>query len=141
MHAFVTRPLEVLDSESETEYRGVMVHSLTITLDDDTFAWLTRQAAAEQTTVAKVVEELLHELADPDAVEGDLIDRLLMASTDSFPPIMTLDEQDECREEILDDLCRRIVEGYAKRVGEPLSEAATATLREQLVARSKQVWG
>jgi hypothetical protein len=117
-----------------------MTHSLTITLDDDTFGWLTRQAVSEQTTAVAFVESLLRELADPDAVEGDLIDRLLVASVDSFPPIMTLDEQDEFRDELLDDLCRRIVEGYAKRVGEPLSASETAALRERLAERSQEVW-
>lgn len=117
-----------------------MTHSLTITLDDDTFGWLTRQAVSEQTSAVAFVESLLRELADPDAVEGDLIDRLLVASADAFPPIMTLEEQDDHREEILDDLCRRIAEGYRQSIGEPLSEAEELALRHRLVERSQRVW-
>jgi hypothetical protein len=77
-----------------------MVHSLTITLDDHTFAWLARLAAAEQMPAASCVVELLKELANPDAIER-----------------------------------------HAIRVGEPLSDAKTASITEELVTRSKPVWG
>ena len=117
-----------------------MTHLLTITLDASTFDWLTRQAQAEETTPAAVVEALLRELADPENVEGDLMDRLLLQSVDFFPPVMTLDEQDEHRDEIIDYLCGRIVQGFQQRAGEPLSESETIALRNKLVERSQEVW-
>ena len=117
-----------------------MTHSLTITLDADTFGWLTRQATAEQSSLAAVVEELLRELADPENVEGDLMDRLLLQSVDFFPTVMTLEEQDEHRDEIIDYLCGRIVQGFQQRAGDPLSESETDALRKKLVERSQEVW-
>jgi hypothetical protein len=94
--------IAILDKLTKTSFYHAMSHSLTITLDTDTFAWLTRQAASEQSTPAAVVEALLRELADPENVEGDLMDRLLLQSVDFFPPVMTLDEHDEHRDEIID---------------------------------------
>ena len=114
--------------------------TITIPLDLQTADWLNREAATANKSPAEFVAELLLELADPDHVEGDLIDRLLVEATGYLPPIMTLDEVDEMREEILDGLCHRLVEAHRNILGEPMSLADQATFRERLEKRSKTVW-
>ena len=112
--------------------------TLTLTLVPITAAWLSRVAGP--TDPAAVVVELLRELADPDNVDGDLIDRLLAEAAGSFPPVMTLDEQDEKRAEVLDGLCHRLVETYRTMLGEPMSLADRAAFRERLIAHAKHIW-
>ena len=114
--------------------------TLTLTLDANTVAWLQREAATTRQTPADLVVELLQELADPDSVEGDLIDRLLTDATGSFPPVMTLDEQSEMREELLDDLCRRLVETDQQILGEPMTRHDQARFRKRLEEQSQHCW-
>ena len=114
--------------------------TLTLTLDADTVEWLQREAATTRQTPADFVVELLRELADPDSVEGDLIDRLLTDATGSFPPVMTLDEQSEMREELLDDLCRRLVETYQHVLGEPMTLHDQPRFRKRLEEQSQNCW-
>jgi hypothetical protein len=114
--------------------------TLTLNLDPITVDWLLRESAAVGREPAEFVAELLRELADPDHIEGDLIDQLLAASANSFPPVSTLEEQDEHREEVLNDLCRRIAEGFQKHTGIPLSDADASALRERLAEHAQEVW-
>ena len=113
---------------------------ITLTLDPQIAAWLNREAGALNQAPADFVVELLRELADPDHVEGDLIDRLLAEATNSFPLVMTLDEQADMREEVLDGLCHRLVEAYRKMLEVPMPPADQAAFRSRLVDRSKNVW-
>jgi hypothetical protein len=115
--------------------------TLTITLDPFTSEWLHREAATENTTAELFVAELLRELADPEQVEGELIDRLLSEASHSFPPLMELDEQDEMREEVLDDICRRVVEMHQTRLGVPMRPADQSAFRAKLEDRAPVVWG
>jgi hypothetical protein len=115
--------------------------TLTIALDPLTADWLNKEAVALNQTQAEFVSELLRQLADPDRVEGDLIDRLLAEAAHSFPPVMTLDEQTEMREEVLDSLCHRLVETYREMLGVPMTPADRAAFRRRLEARSKTIWG
>lgn len=117
-----------------------MTHSLTITLDSSTFDWLTRQAQAENTTPAGVVETFLREMADPENIEGDLIDRLLAEAVGSFPPVMTLEEKGEMQEEVLDSLCHRLVETFRERLGMSMSLEEQAAFRQRLEVHAKTVW-
>jgi hypothetical protein len=115
--------------------------TLTIALDPFTAEWLHREAATENTMPELFVAELLRELADPDQVEGNLIDRLLAEATRSFPGVMELEEQAEMRDEVLDDLCRRLVESHRQMLGELMTLTEQAAFRAKLEERAKIVWG
>jgi hypothetical protein len=114
---------------------------LTLELDPLTAEWLTREAKAASCDVPEFVTEILRELADPDAVEGDLIDRLLAEAKHSFPPIMELDEQAEMREEVLDDLCRRLVTAHREMLRVDMALAEQAVFRTRLQERAGVIWG
>lgn len=115
--------------------------TLTITLDPFTSKWLQREAATENVAPELFVAEMLRELADPEQVEGELIDRLLCEATHSFPQVMELDEQEEMREEVLDGLCRRVVEMHQTRLGEPMRLSDQTAFRAKLEDRAQVVWG
>jgi hypothetical protein len=129
-----------LTSSAKRIIAGGMTQELILQLDANTADWLQRQALAEQTTPVAFVEEILRELADPEQIEGDLIDRLLAQAVSYFPPVMTLDEQDEYRDEVLDHLCGRIATIYQQQIGTGLNEQEIATLRVNLANRSESVW-
>lgn len=131
--------VEFVDTGRATRYRSGMT-TLTLTLDPATAEWLHREAGATNRPPSDFVVDLLRELADPDRVEGDLIDDLLARSVDLFPPVMTLDEQDEMREEVLDHLCRRIADAYRAATGDAMPAGGAADLRERLTERSREVW-
>jgi len=114
---------------------------LTLELDAITADWLTREAAAASCNLADFVSQLLRELPDPDAVEGDLIDRLLAEATHSFPPIMELDEQTDMREEVLDDLCRRLISTYRDMLGQEMTLTDQEAFRARLQERASVIWG
>lgn len=114
--------------------------TLTLALDPLTAAWLRRESAAADRPPTDFVAELLRELADPDGDEGELIDRLLSAAIVHFPPVMTLDEQAEMREEVLDHLCRRLVETYRELTGEPMGLSEQVAFRDRLSERARTTW-
>ena len=114
---------------------------LILELDAMTADWLAREAAAAARDAAGFVTEILRELADPDAVEGDLIDRLLAGATHCFPPVMDLDEQTEMREEVLVDLCRRLISAHREVLGADMTPADLTAFRARLQDRAGVVWG
>ena len=114
--------------------------TLTLDLDSITADWLLREAAAAGREPAEFVAELLRELADPDNIEGNLIDQLLADATRSLPPVMTLDEHSEMKEELLDNLCHRVAETFRERLGMPMSLAEQAAFRQRLEAQSHELW-
>jgi hypothetical protein len=115
--------------------------TLTLDLDPITTDWLVREAAAAGREPAEFVAELLRELADPENVEGDLIDQLLADTTRLLPPVMTLDEHAEMKDELLDHLCHRVAETFREHLGMPMSVEEQAAFRQRLEDQSKIVWG
>lgn len=113
---------------------------LTITLSDLTYAWLNTESAGANQTAAEFVAALLDGLADPENVERDLIDQLLSDATGWFPSLMTLEEQAEIRDEVLDFLCNRIQEQYASHFGMPMSIAEVRQIRDRLAERAAHCW-
>jgi len=109
-------------------------------LDPMTADWLAREAAASARDASVFVGEILRELADPDAVEGDLIDRLLAEAAHAFPPIMEFDEHADMREEVLDHLCHRLSTVYRATQGTELTAAEKAKFRARLEERADSVW-
>jgi hypothetical protein len=117
-----------------------MAETLSITLSDVTHDWLNRESALSGRTPSEYVSAMLAELADPGNIEVDLIDRLLAGAGSWFPPLMTLEEQDEMRDEVLDFLCHRICEQYTSHVGKPMTKAAVKRLRDRLAAQAIDSW-
>jgi hypothetical protein len=115
-------------------------HTLTLNLDPITTDWLFREAAASGSEPAEFVAELLRELADPDHFEGDLIDQLLTDATRSLPPVMTLDEHAEMKEELLDHLCHRVAETFRERLGMSMNDAERAAFRRRLEDHAQDLW-
>jgi hypothetical protein len=114
--------------------------TLTLNLDPITTEWLIREAAAIQRDPAEFIAELLRELADPDHVEGDLIDQLLADATRSLPPVMTLDEHAEMKDELLDHLCHRVAETFRERLGMPMRDEERAAFRQRLEDHAQDLW-
>ena len=53
---------------------------------------------------------------------------------------MTLDEQSEMKEELLDDLCWRLVETYQQILGEPMTPHDQERFRKRLEEQSQNCW-
>lgn len=117
-----------------------MVETISIGVSETTLAWLRRESALTGRAVPEFLAELLRELAGPDNIEGDLIDRLLAEATQWFPPLMTLEEQDEMREEVLDFLCHRIQGQHLSQRGSSMTAAEVERFRERLSSRADAGW-
>jgi hypothetical protein len=113
---------------------------LTLKLDPITTEWLLREAAVVQREPAEFVAELLRELADPDNIEGNLIDQLLADATSSLPPVMTLDEHAEMKDELLDHLCHRVAETFRERLGIPMNDEERDAFRRRLEDHARELW-
>jgi hypothetical protein len=44
------------------------------------------------------------------------------------------------REEVLDHLCRRLVETYRELTGDPMGPPEEAAFRDRLLERAKSIW-
>jgi hypothetical protein len=117
-----------------------MPKTITITLSDATYAWLQGESALTGKTPKAFLTEFLADMADPDNVEADLIDKLLDQATSWFPPLMELDEQTEMREEVLDSICQIIREAYLFHFGVELNDDEATRLRARLAARANVCW-
>jgi hypothetical protein len=117
-----------------------MAETLSIILSDVAYEWLKRESARSGRTPTEFVTELLTGMADPDNIEIGLIDKLLSGAGAWFPPLMTLEEQDEMRDEVLDFLCHRICEQYKSHVGRPITKAEVKRLRDRLATRATDCW-
>jgi hypothetical protein len=113
---------------------------ITITVSNATHAWLERESASARKSPTAFLNELLADLADPDQIEIDLIDRLLISCAGWFPPIMELEEQVEMRVEVLDSLCYQIRQQYTSQIGVTPSEDQLSRLRERLAERADICW-
>src|SRR5690348_6687057 len=109
-----------------------MTRLVSISLSDSTYSWLKQEAAQTGDTPAEFISKMLSKLADPDNAEAMSLDQLLAEAVSWFPPLMTLEEQEEMREEVLDFLCRRIEQQYASQVGQPMSKRDQNELRDRL---------
>jgi len=117
-----------------------MKDTLTITLSILTLSWLKSESDRAGQTTEEFVATLLTDLADPDNVERNLLDQLLADAVKWFPSLMTLEEQTEMREEVLDYLCHRIQEQHVSQLGMPMSKAEARQLRDRLAERAAHCW-
>ncbi len=114
--------------------------NLTLMLTPDAIAWLEVEANESGASVTHCISGLLNALASPETNEDTLVDALLEKSRSYFPRVMTLDEQDELQEEVIDFLCMRIIEVNSNSVFAQLSATEVQDIRDKLVRRSKMVW-
>lgn len=80
-------------------------------------------------------------MSDPEQEETILIDQLLVSAASFFPPIMSLEEKEDFREEIIDYLVFRISELFQQCAGGSLRVTEKAKLLERLCKQAPTAWG
>jgi len=114
-----------------------------LSLSHDSVSWLEQTAAEAHCSVDDFASRLLNLLSNPDSIEDDIVDRLLADATKYFPPVVTLEEQTEMREEVIDYLCTRLVEVNANANAKEMaiSTDELTSIRDKLIERSRNAWG
>ncbi len=112
---------------------------VTLTLTGEALERLNAMAVNTRSTHSQALSRLLNEVANSGSVECELINRLLSEAGSYFPPVMTLEEQSEFREEIIDYLCTRIDEINSKAKTR-ISPKKLAGLKERLRQQAKANW-
>jgi hypothetical protein len=117
-----------------------MAETFSISFSGVTLAWLKHESARAGRTPEQFVTELLADLADPDNVEAELLDKLLAGTATYFPPVMTLEEQDEMRGEVLESLMHRVRDQHLSQLGKPMSSDEEARFSERLAESAHRYW-
>lgn len=112
-----------------------------LTLTTATRHFLASEAATAGVEFDQFISRILNELCSPDQEEALLIDELLVSASSYFPPIMTLEEREDFREEILDYLLTRISIMFEEKTGHQLTEPERMNLANRLSQQAPYAWG
>jgi hypothetical protein len=83
---------------------------------------------------------IIRSMADPQRIEGDLIDQLLIDASQWLPPAMTLEEHAEMKDELLDYLCSSVVKSFRRRMNSSLTDSEMADFRAHIEERARVIW-